>query len=305
MLRFTLAFSLIALFAGSAVAQEAPPVTSSVELQLLSPGAEPLAPLRYDLGAVAEQVVQMDMDTTMGMGMGGQTFDQAMPTIRTNAAVRTPSVDDAGHLTFVFSGGNMSIVEDPNSTVDPAVAAALASAISAVGEIRGTMVIDDRGNLIRSEFDLSDTTDPQMRQMLESTVQTAQQSVVPFPVEPVGVGARWSATMEVVASGMAIQQSVIYELVSLEGTTARIASTISQSADNQFLELPELPPTATAELVSHTGSGSGVMLVRLDRAMPTGTFAMNTESTLRYSAEGETADMSMTVGMAMRMEDPN
>lgn len=289
---------LVALFlAAPALGQNA-----SMTLEVLSEGDGEKTALRYNLADVQPHAVQMDVDTTMGMGMGGQIFNQSLPTIRTIAGIENPELNADGHLAFDMVTGQMQVVDNPNITADPTVAAAMETALSQIGEIRGRMVMDDRGNIISSDFDTESITQPEVRQMVESSMQSAQQSVVPFPETALGVGAQWRATMEVSASGMTISQSATYELTSLEDGIARISSTISQTADAQALDIAELPPGASAELVSHTGTGSSTMAVNLNTLMPTGNMTMNSESAMRYDMGAAPMDMGMTLGLVMRIE---
>ena len=256
-------------------------------------GGEPRQALRYDLAAVTAQTTQMDMDMSLTMGMGGQSFDQSMPTIRTGVSIVDPSVNGDGNLRMGFRMDGMSMV-DNGTEIDPMMRAQLDAAFSQMNGFGGTMVIDDRGNLVNSEFDLESVA-PALRQQLESTMQTMQQSVIPLPEQPVGVGARWSADMSVAMNGMSLSQTASYELTEMGEGYVVIVSTITQSAAQQTISLPDMPG-ASVELMSYTGSGTGVMNVRLDRAMPDGTFSLTSDTSMRTGA-----DMGMPMDMTMRM----
>ena len=256
-------------------------------------GGEPRQALRYDLAAVTAQTTQMDMDMSLTMGMGGQSFDQSMPTIRTGVSIVDPSVNGDGNLRIGFRMDGMSMV-DNGTEVDPMMRAQLDAAFSQMNGFGGTMVIDDRGNLVNSEFDLESVA-PALRQQLESTMQTMQQSVIPLPEQPVGVGARWSADMSVAMNGMSLSQTASYELTEMGEGYVVIVSTITQSAAQQTISLPDMPG-ASVELMSYTGSGTGVMNVRFDRAMPDGTFSLTSDTSMRTGA-----DMGMPMDMTMRM----
>lgn len=258
-------------------------------------------PLRYRLSEVAAQRTQMDMDMTIGVGFGGQTFDQTMPTMRTTMSIHEPTLNQDGHLRVGFTVDEMSVVPGTGAA-DPMVVAQLEAALAEVGVFSGTLTMDDRGNIVSSDYDLSGVGQA-VRQQMESTMQTVQQSVIPFPEEPVGVGARWSVDMDVSMQGMALRQTATYEVVEITADAVRINSTISQSADAQALQLPELPPGATAELLSYSGSGTGGMAIRFDRAMPDGTFAIQNATRIRSgdAASGMSMDMDMNLTMTARM----
>lgn len=288
------------LIAAPAVAQDAAVPAADqgaqVVITLQSSGGEPREPLRYDLAAIQPQSLHMDMDMSVGMGFAGQMFNQAMPTIRSTMSTGASEVNDDGNLRLPFRVESMEVMTT-GGNADPMIVAAMEQALADFGAFGGTLVMDDRGNMISSEFDLSEMS-PQLRQQFESTLQTVQQSVVPFPEEPVGVGAQWTVGMDISMQGMALNQSATYEVVERTDSTVRIASTISQSANAQTLQLPDLPAGSSAELLSHSGTGSGSMTIRFDQAMPEGNFAISTESSMRI-AEGGGAPMQMDMTMAI------
>lgn len=269
-------------------------VQASTTVVVENRGSEPRQELRYDLDAVAPQSVNMDMSMSFGLDMAGVSNTQTMPTMRSVVSVDTPQVND-GTLRFGFSVGAISVLETPG--VDPAMVDALRMAFAELGTVTGSMAVDARGSLLDSSLSLENVS-PAFRQQLEQTVQTVHQSVVPFPEESVGPGARWSASEAITASGMTIHQTATYELLSVDGSTARIRTTVSQSAEAQVLALPELPPGTSAELVSYSGSGTGEITVRFDRAMPVGGMALDTSMQMRTTEPATgTVDMTMTIGL--------
>lgn len=298
-----LTFALVAA-SSVAFAQAAPSAASQapqLTIELSTTGAEPRVPLRYSLSEVAAQRTQMDMDMTIGMGFGGQTFDQTMPTMRTNIAITDPTLNSDGNLRIGFVVEEMTVVPGTGGA-DAMVAAQLEAALADVGQFSGTLTMDDRGNIVSSEYDLSEVS-PAIRQQMESTMQTVQQSVIPFPEEAVGVGARWSVDMGVEMSGMSLSQVATYEVVEISESSVRITSTIAQSAEAQTLELPDLPPGATAELLSYSGSGTGGMTIDFSQAMPEGSFSIQNSTRIRSgdAASGMTMDMDMNLSMTARM----
>lgn len=294
-LAFLLSFVLAApLAAQGSAADQAP----QIEIVVSATGGEPRHLLRYDLPEVSAQTTQMDMDMNLTMSMSGQSFDQAMPTIRTGVSIVDPTVNDDGNLRIGFRMDGMSLV-DNGTQIDPMMRAQLDAAFSQMDGFGGTMVIDDRGNLVNSEFDL-DSVAPALRQQLESTMQTMQQSVIPLPEEPVGVGAQWSADMSVAMNGMSLTQTAGYEVTEIGEGFVVISSTITQSAAQQTIAMPDMPG-ASVELMSYSGTGSGVMNVRLDRAMPDGTFSLTSDTAMRTGAEMGMA-MDMTMRMALEVE---
>lgn len=293
-----LAFAVPASAEDSA-AEQAP----QIEIVINATGGEPRRELRYDLTEVTEQTTQMDMDMTLTMGMAGQTFDQSMPTIRTAISIIDPEMTSDDNLRIGFRMDGMELV-DNGTEIDPMMRAQLDAAFTQMDSFGGTMVIDDRGNLVNSEFDL-DSVAPALRQQLESTMQTMQQSVIPLPEEAVGVGAQWSADMSVSMNGMTLAQTASYEVAEFGDGYVVITSTISQSAAQQTITLPDVPG-ASVELMSYSGTGTGTMRVQLNRTMPDGTFSLTSDTAMRTGAEmGMPMDMTMRMALEVEMISQN
>ncbi len=299
-MRFALCCLAVLSFAVPAAAQDsAAEQAPRIELIVGSTGGEPRTELRYDLPNVVEQTTQLDMDMTLSMGMAGQTFDQEMPTIRTEISVVDPGVTDEGNLRIGFRMDGMSLV-DNGAQLDPMMEAQLEAAFSQMESFSGTMVIDDRGSLVNSEFDLESVA-PALRQQLESTMQTMQQSVIPLPEQPVGVGAQWAANMSISMNGMSLSQTANYEVTALAEGEVTIAYSITQSAAQQTIVVPDMPG-ASVELTSYSGTGSGTMRVQLDRTMPDGNFSLTSDTAMRTGAEmGMPMDMTMRMAMEIEM----
>lgn len=300
-MRLATIVAVLPLLASAPASAQGPAAAQApqIEIELAATGGEPRTELRYDVASVSPQTINMDMNMSLTMGMAGQSFDQAMPTIRMAVSVVDPQVTDEGNLRLGVQMGSASLI-DNGTAVDPMLRAELDTALGQMDGFSGTMTIDDRGNLLNSDFDLSSVA-PAMRQQLESTMQTMQQSVIPLPEEAVGVGARWSADMSVSMNGMSLSQTASYEVTELGEDYVVIASTISQSAAQQTITLPDMPG-ASVELMSYDGSGTGAMNVRFDRAMPDGNFTLTSNTAMRTGAEmGMPMDVTMRLSMDVEM----
>ncbi len=128
--------------------------------------------------------------------------------------------------------------------------------------------MDHRGVTRQMNLELSAVLDPQMRQSMESGRQAMEQLSAPLPEEPVGIGARWQVEQLVDQNGLELKQKIVYQLVELEGKRASLKATITQTGDPQVTSLPNLPPGFTAELLSHSGAGSGRVELHLGRLEP-------------------------------------
>ncbi|MCB9507457.1 MAG: hypothetical protein H6700_00215 [Myxococcales bacterium] len=297
---FVLALLLLTLAAPAAAQQpSAAELSLEARIALEDPGAEPRVALRYDLDRIGPERLQMDIDMSMEMSMAGQQMSTPVPTMRTVVAI-TGVERDGDLLRLTYNVEAPTIVGTSNA--DPMMVAAMQQALAGMGTITGQMTMDDRGNVSASSVDLSGV-DPAMRQQLESTVKSVEQALVPLPVEPVGPGARWAATVAVSANGVALEQTATYTVVAIEGRTARLRVDISQRADAQALAVPGMPEGASAELLSYSGSGSSEVSLQLDRAVCDSVGNVDVSMAMRTGdpASGMTFDIGMTMGMNLRI----
>jgi hypothetical protein len=303
-MRFTLLFLSLLLFVGSAAAQDsAAEHASPTGIVVSETGGEPRQTLRYNLEAVTAQTTQMDMNLNLNLGMAGQTFDQAMPTIRTSVSVVEPFVNGDGNLRIGFRMDGMVMV-DNGTPVDPMMREQLDAAFSQMDGFSRIMVIDDCGNLVSSDFDLESVA-PALRQQLESAIHAMQQSVIPLPEEPVGVGAHWTVDMPLSINGMSLAQTTSYEVTEFGEGYVVISSTITQSAVQQLITLSDMPG-ASVELMSYTGSGTGLATVRLDRVMADGTMSLNSNCVMRTGVDvGMPMDLNLQMAIEVEMTTQN
>jgi hypothetical protein len=97
----------------------------------------------------------------------------------------------------------------------------------------------------------------------------------PLPDESVGVGAQWrvswhrveNALTQPETGGVRLDQSAIYTIEAIDGDLITIGSEISQSAEAQEIQPPELPDPVV-KLVFLASSGGGQMVLDLGSILP-------------------------------------
>jgi hypothetical protein len=87
------------------------------------------------------------------------------------------------------------------------------------------------------------------------------QSVVPFPEEPIGVGAKWKVVIMLRRGEAVVKQTAVYELKKVEGTQLTIDQHIKQVGENQYLFSPDLPKGVTSELIAFFWETRGTVTV--------------------------------------------
>jgi len=252
--------------------------------------------LRYDLEALSTQTTELEINMEMRVLMMGEWREQPMPRIRTTSRVIDAALIEGGERARLrIEVGNMQVAGGGDADVEMS-----AQIDDSLGQIsfEGEMLIDERGNLESSSFDLSDVDGP-MRQQLESTVQSMKQSVVPFPADPVGVGATWTSVADIELPEMSMSQSTTYRVLSIGENSVRIQATVTQRADAQALNVPNPPEGAEVILLEFSGNGTGDTTIRFDQALPEGEFTTTNETTVRVSgAESESMDVTTHLEMS-------
>src|ERR1035437_4195643 len=93
------------------------------------------------------------------------------------------------------------------------------------------------------------------------------QLVAPLPEEAVGPGAKWEVKMPIKTQGMTIDQTVTYEVASLEGERLTTKSTVVQHAANQKIQNPAMAGLKM-DLTKMIGNGTGESTSDLAPTLP-------------------------------------
>ncbi|HYQ42835.1 MAG TPA: hypothetical protein VER11_12730 [Polyangiaceae bacterium] len=174
-----------------------PPPKGASTVQLVSAGAEPRQQLRYVFHR-GESVrwrlrASMTMDTVIHAAdvstMAPQTMHQLLPTTECTGTTVTHTVDADGTAHRKGSIDGFTVLPTPG--VAPAVQSKVEEMLRSVGKIPYQDTIDTRGQIIDSQMDLSSIHDPTMLQSMQQVATSMSGFSVPWPLEAVGLGARW------------------------------------------------------------------------------------------------------------------
>ena len=173
---------------------------------LLAPGAEPLAPLRYlwaDGTAVARVV----------------TIEPAVPApgargLRAEIEARFGASTSDGKRFIAFDLISLALTE-PGAD-EAALAAAQASLMPVIEGFQGTLLASDRGELDRVQLELP-LAPAEHQPLFDELARALTATVVTFPSEPIGLGARWRTG------------SAEHEIAELDAAGATVATTLEGS----------------------------------------------------------------------------
>lgn len=236
---------------------------------VVDPGAEPREPLRFRFTPGARSVLRLDLS-----GEQLQRLEQPRAPVRSltralrpesitlAAAVRT--VDARGDavldLTILDAGHGEKLVRPHVETP----AEALATLPGATGHVTMT----SRGELRESAFGAPAGSPPDVRWEWQRVSAPWPSWCLPFPEEPVGAGARWTATGSWWDEGDVMHQEVTCKVVErTEGTVTLALDGIADSGRKR-IRIDGVPPDVPVELAEHVVASWTDVTFDLGRPLP-------------------------------------
>lgn len=276
------------------------PTVADNQIELVNAGAEPRQQLRFAPPANTKQTVQMTMKMDAAMSVGGQTQPtMATPPMKMTMQVEVTKVDANGDIHAKFSYSDADVVTDAKTP--PEMASAMRSQLKKIVGMRGSMVIDNQGNTKNVSLDVPETADPNIKQMVQQTVNSLKQISSPVPTEAVGVGAKWRYPSSITANGMTLNQTANYELIDLKDNVATMQLNVEQLAAGQKMNQPGLPPGASVDLKSLKSQGNGKVRMALNRILPVNS-EMSVRSNMEMAVKEPGSEKETTMGMQSAME---
>ncbi len=279
----------------------APAGASSTGVRLLEAGAEPRKVLRLHPAAGDKQTMNMVMKMAMDMNMGqGQSQSIKLPAMNMTMETTVKEVSGDGDVTYDLVLGDCGVAEDQDAL--PQVVEAMKSALAGLKGLSGSGKISSRGIVKAADIKIPSGAAPQVRQTMEQMKDSIAGMSSPLPEEPVGAGAKWENKTPVKTQGMNLEQTVTYELVSINGEQFTTKGTIIQAAANQKVQSPAMPGMKV-DLSKMTGRGTAERTSDLNRLLPlAATVQTHSEFTMGVNAGGQNQSIDMKMDMNVKME---
>jgi hypothetical protein len=241
---------------------------AKAKIELLSTGAEPRQELRIKPVAGTKELANMKIDIDMAMSVEGKSLPAfKMPATVMKTDVVVTKVEPNGDIHYEFSYKDVDIQGD--TSLPPAAISQMRGEIKKLAGMKGTAVIDSRGQTKQANFSLPPGANNTLKQYIDQFSNSMQQLSTPFPQEAVGVGAKWRANESVNVSGMTVNQNALYELVGIKDGVATLNITIEQQVPGeQKLNLPEAPQGINMTVKSYDGKGQGQAQISMSKLMP-------------------------------------
>ena len=139
--------------------------------------------------------------------------------------------------------------------------------VKAMEAIGGRLDLDDRGNVLSTDVPWHREQD-QIKPRLLTTLNNVRSAVatVPFPKQPVGIGARWSVERGINIWGNRINQVITYTLTGRDGDVVEIDLLIEQIGRPQ---VGNVNPNLEIQLASYKMEATGKATVDLRKPLAT------------------------------------
>lgn len=264
------------------------PAAGEAAKTIVKSAGENARALRYAAKAGDKNAADMDIDMSISGGGVDMGFtmklgaESAIEAVEDNGAFkRSMSITDA----TVKLGGELAKMGGDTSMFSDMMKG-----------MKMSFKMDNQGRVL--EADMGGGDNPMMGQMQAGMDQAMQGGVVPFPTEPVGVGAQWEALTTVDMMGAKARMVAGYKLIELNGDKGTLEFTLRGAAESQKMEMQG---AGTVDLNSMGIEADG--RIGFDLARPTAgkvDMKMNMKMDLTAQGQSATMKMAMTIGMKTR-----
>jgi len=210
---------------------DAPPT-----VELLDPGKAPRKALRTTFEAGAKQSLRVESDWTLETVYG--PLIQSKSTMPSLVYLLQTEVKEATKERARFALRVVKVTTQPRKEVQPAQAEAGKKAAGSLEGATGSFAINARGLLEEFTIDAASDASLIVSDMIDQIKQALRLASLPLPQEPVGKGAKWTATQVIEQRTAKIKQTSTFELVGVKGEVVRATSTHAAEAPKQRLKLP-------------------------------------------------------------------
>lgn len=202
------------------------PVTDAAGnvVTVVEPGEEPRRELRVRATAEDVDEVTQVQEMAMEMTIDGRSQSLANPTVEIDLRYEVDAVRDDG-MEVTSSYDDVRVLDD----ADPRAVAQMRQSLEALRSATGHVTIAPRGSILEARMeglDLPGMPGQMVEQLTSSMAENPQNLSLPFPVEAVGVGARWRVASEAEIGGLPVELTTTIELTELDAD--RAAGSIDQ-----------------------------------------------------------------------------
>jgi hypothetical protein len=225
----------------------------SPTIELLDSGTEPRRMLRSSMVMPAKQRLKIRVDNEMEGLIGAFQAKQAPRSVTLELVVRPGQEggDQGQALSFTVAQAEM----DRISGLPPHALESRREALAALPRLTGTCSLDAVGGVQDVVVNLPPGASSDLSGVAEDIKWGLRELVVPFPEEPVGKGATWTVSHNVVQDGVQATETSSFEITKMDKRLVTVRRQDRQSASPQKFQNPG--STVDIDLTDFSGGGTG------------------------------------------------
>ncbi len=256
-----------------------------LQLTVQDNGSQPhqLMELSPSVGDVVTLDLTMDTDISARVD-GDSPQSQSVPGMRFGLEVTVADVsDDEIDLTFVY--------DDAGFDGDPMVQ----DALDALVGVTGNLTVTKAGAFVQGGFDAGQLA-PELGELVDQFDRQLADLTIPWPDEPVGVGAEWEVVTSVEVAGIGFCNVASYELLAFDGDDYELGIGVEQQALPSSLEESGVSIEVLRGSNTSSGSSRGALsepMAIWGTSETTGSMEMKVE----YDGETMTQEVESTVSL--------
>jgi hypothetical protein len=228
---------------------------------LVSSGADPKAPLRYDFALSSKQTTVMKTSTRMGSG--GRTVE--LPVVEMTLALESAAEKDASGRVRVSGTLTDVSVKAGAGPEQKQIADAMGPGLSPLKGLQVGYSVDSLGKAYDVMLEAPGAKSGPAAKLVDEMRRSFEALVPPVPEEPIGEGAEWQVIQRLDA-GVDVLQWTTYSLKKIKGDKVKIVALVQQLATSGKLTLPGA--SRGVSLLSYDGSGVAETSMALSSFIP-------------------------------------
>lgn len=270
----------------------------AVTVEVIDAGEEPRRELRVAVEPGTEHPVTTRMRQEISIDVRGQTQETASATEQAVVYVVDSVEDGVISVTTKYQGGR--VLDDV--AIDPATRRGLEEVLGLFEDAEGSATYDQRGALISLVPPSLEGAPPQIAPALETMIDSmesqAAQMSVPFPEEPVGVGAVWRVSASLDMAGLPFE--IVTEVALTEVSDTEVSGTIDQTLT--IVPGPVEVQGVAAEVVEGEMAGGGTISWPLDRPVALTTQELDGTVVMRFEdPSGEKIELTQRLYQSIEL----
>jgi hypothetical protein len=278
---------------------------SRARTTLISAGKSPRSPLRlaFTEGSVTDAT--MVMTESIDQSLDGKSMNSIhSPPISIGMRMTVESVSPESGARVSSAYHDIAVVDDGSYTA--AQRAQLQTSLAPMASVTVSALVTTRNDYLDTKVSGTEGLSASTGQLMEQLSDQTGNLAVPFPIEAVGIGARWRSSSTVQLSGINLRQTLEYTLLERDGDHVTVSLKSTQTAPRQRAELPGLPAGTKVVITKYRVSGSGRMTLDLSEPVAVaGTSQAGGSQVFAVSAQGQSGTFTQKLEIEMTISRPS